>query len=78
LLQTTDTKGLPFEVLFDARNALFGPIPVTQQTGPSTYELLAALAEDPRLGDPDPHFAAERRITVSAIAVTPVPAQAAG
>ena len=43
----------------------------------STYGLLVALAEDSGLGDPDPYFAAERGITVSAIAVTPVPAGAA-
>jgi hypothetical protein len=41
------------------------------------YELLVALAEDSGLGDPDPYFAAERGITVSAITVTPVPAGAA-
>jgi len=42
------------------------------------HELLVALAEDSGLGDPDPYFAAERGITVSTIAVTPVPAETAG
>jgi DNA-binding response OmpR family regulator len=49
----------------------------TVQLSAKEYELLVALAEDSGLGDPDPHFAAEREITVSAIAVTPVPAEAA-
>ena len=47
------------------------------QLSAKEYELLVALAEDSGLGDPDPHFAAERGITVSAIAVTPVPTEAA-
>jgi hypothetical protein len=38
----------------------------------STYGLLVALAEDSGLGDPDPYFAAEPGIAVSATAVTPV------
>ncbi len=41
------------------------------------YELLVALGEDSWLGDPDHYFAAERGITVSTIAVTPVPAETA-
>jgi hypothetical protein len=47
------------------------------QLSAKEYELVVALAEDSGLGDPDPHFAAERGITVSTIAVTPVPAEAA-
>jgi hypothetical protein len=46
------------------------------QLSAKEYGLLVALAEDSGLGDPDLHFAAERGITVSAIAVTPVPAEA--
>jgi hypothetical protein len=46
------------------------------QLSAKEYGLLVAIAEDSGLGDPDLHFAAERGITVSAIAVTPVPAEA--
>ena len=47
------------------------------QLSAKEYELVVALAEDSGLGDPDSYFAAERGITVSAIAVTPVPTEAA-
>jgi hypothetical protein len=44
------------------------------QLSAKEYELVVALAEDSGLGDPDPYFAAEPGIAVSATAVTPVPA----
>jgi hypothetical protein len=42
------------------------------QLSAKEYGLLVALAEDSGLGDPDPYFAAEPGIAVSATAVTPV------
>jgi len=47
------------------------------QLSAKEYGLLVALAEDSGLGDPDPYFAAEPGIAVSATAVTPVRAGAA-
>jgi hypothetical protein len=51
---SSQTKGLPFEALFAARDALFGPIPVTQAGDPARQVSEAVASSKARERPLDP------------------------